>query len=152
MKRLLNNKLQIANYIVPFILLVFLPIIPNIKVGTDTCNYIFSAVGVLFSVAMSLIIAFNTKEITNKSLKKRLRLRMATVRNVLIVYFFLAVIGLLLLKHVPNTIDIAIPKIDMKLDYYFPFGYVTFLVWCILIFIVNFLKIHQNYQEIEDAK
>ena len=152
MKRLLNNKLQIANYIVPFILLVFLPIITNIKVGTDTCNYIFTAVGVLFSVAMSLIIAFNTKEITNKSMKKRLRLRMANIRNVLTVYFFIAVIGLLLLKHIPNTIDIALPKNDIKLDYYFPFGYVAFLVWCILIYILNFLKIHKNYEEIEDAK
>lgn len=152
MKRLSNKKWLIANYIVPFILLVFLPIITNVEVGTDTCNYIFTAVGVLFSVAMSLIIAFNTKEITNKSLKKRLRLRMANVRNVLMVYFFIAVIGLLLLKHVPNTIDISLPKNDMKLDYYFPFGYVAFLVWCILIYIVNFLKIHENYEEIEDAK
>lgn len=152
MKRLSNNKLQIANYIVPFILLVILPIITNVKVGTDTCNYIFTAVGVLFSVAMSLIIAFNTKEITNKSLKKRLRLRMANVRNVLIAYFLIAVIGLLLLKHVPNTLDIALPQSDMKLDYNFPFGYVAFLVWCIIIYIVNFLKIHQNYEVIEDAK
>lgn len=152
MKKLLNNKLQIANFIVPFILLVILPITSNVKVGTDTCNNIFTAIGVLFSVAMSLIIAFNTKEITNKSLKKRLRLRMANIRNVLIIYFLIAVVGLLLLKHVPNTIDISLRKIEINFDYNFPFGYVAFLIWCILIYIVNYLKIHNNYEEIEDSK
>lgn len=152
MKRLSNNKLQIANYIVPFIMLVTLPVISDVKVGTDTCNYIFTAIGVLFSVAMSLIIAFNTKDITNKNLKKRLRLRMANVRNVLIIYFFIAVIGLLLLKHVPNTVNLALPKSDIRLEYNFPLGYMAFLVWCILIYIVNFLRIHKNYEEIEDAK
>ena len=60
-----NNKLKLTYYIVPFFLLVILPIIPAIsviKIGSETCNNLFATVGVLFSVAMSLIIAFNTRE------------------------------------------------------------------------------------------
>lgn len=142
-------------FIVPFILLFILPLIPvisGIKVGLDTCNYLFTSVGVLFSVAMSLIIAFNTREITNASMKKRLRLKMSRIRNTIIIYFFIALIGFLFLKHAPTIIGFTIFKSPLSLEVNFSFGYMSFLVWFIIVLIANYIRIHNNYEQLEDAK
>lgn len=155
MKHLLNNRMKYTYFIVPFILLFILPLIPlitEIKVGLDTCNYLFTTVGVFFSVAMSLIIAFNTREITDIRMKKRLRLKMSRIRNTIIIYFFIALIGFLLLKHAPTIIDFTILKTALSFNVNFSFGYMSFLVWFLIVLIANYIRIHNNYEQLEDAK
>ena len=147
--------MKLTYYIVPFFLLVFLPIIPAlsvIKIGFETCNNLFATVGVLFSVAMSLIIAFNTRDITDQSIKKRLRLKMSNIRNVLIAYFFIAIGGLLFLKHSPELIDFSILRTHVSLEINYPLGYVFFLVWCLIVIVANYIRIHDNYEQLEDTK
>ena len=147
--------MKLTYYIVPFFLLVILPIIPVItviKVGFETCNYLFATVGVLFSVAMSLIIAFNTRDITDQSIKKRLRLKMSKIRNLLIVYFFIAIGGLLFLKHAPGFKDFSFLQTQVSLEINYPLGYMSFLVWCLIVIVANYIRIHDNYEQLEDAK
>lgn len=141
-------------FIVPAALLLLFPVIPflaGIKVGDDTCNYLFSATGVLFSVAMSLIIAFNTREVTDSLIKARLRKNMCGIRDVLIAYFVVSLFGLLLLKQIPDKIDIPIGDNGISLPYNFKLGYVMFSTWFLIVILVNYKKIHKNYEDLEDG-
>ena len=138
----------------PAALLLLFPVIPflaGIKVGDDTCNYLFSATGVLFSVAMSLIIAFNTREVTDSLIKARLRKNMCGIRDVLIAYFVVSLFGLLLLKQIPDKIDIPIGDNGISLPYNFKLGYVMFSTWFLIVILVNYKKIHKNYEDLEDG-
>lgn len=141
-------------FIVPAALLLLLPFIPflaGIRVGDDTCNYLFSATGVLFSVSMSLIIAFNTREVTDPLTKARLRKSMRGIRDVLIAYFVISLLGLLLLKHIPDRVDLAIGDYGISLPCNFKLGYIMFSTWFLLVILVNYRKIHKNYEGLEDA-
>lgn len=141
-------------FIVPAVLLLlfpYLPIIVGISVESDTCSYLFSATGVLFSVAMSLIIAFNTREVTDPLIKTRLRKNMRGIRDVLIAYFVVSLFGLLLLKQIPDKIDVTIGNYAISLPYNFKLGYVMFSAWFLIVILVNYRKIHKNYEDLEDG-
>lgn len=125
--------------------------IAGISVDDDTCSYLFSATGVLFSVAMSLIIAFNTREVTDPLMKARLRKNMRGIRDVMIAYFVISLFGLLLLKQIPDKIDIPIGNNGISLPYNFKLGYVIFSTWFLIVILVNYRKIHKNYEDLEDG-
>lgn len=147
--------MDLKNYIIPILLLLVVPIIPwltGLNVGAETCNTLFCAVGVLFSVSMSLIIAFNTKNVTDNNIKGKLRKNMRNIRDVLIGYFFLSIIGLLLLKHVRDGYNVVILEHDFYFSVNFKLGYTSFIVWFFLVLLVNYKKIHKNYEEQEDSQ
>jgi hypothetical protein len=134
-------------YIVPSLLLLIFPVLPWLQgwsVGTDTCNTVFGAVGVIFSVEMSLIIAFNTRGVSGVLMKKRVRKDMKNIRDVIIGYFLLSL--------VPEKFQGEICGYSICLWINLKLGYITFLTWYVIVLIYNFLKIHQNYEELEDAE
>ena len=75
--------------IIAAFLCVFLSCVP-IKIPKDALNVLYGIVGVLFSVGMSLIIAFTAKDIVNSELKKILRKSMHQVRNNFLWIFFIS--------------------------------------------------------------
>ena len=142
-------------YIVPSLLLLILPVLPwthGWSVGVETCNSVFGAVGVIFSVEMSLIIAFNTRGVTDVSLKKSLKNDMRNIRDVIIGYFLLSLVVLLLLKHVPEKLEMEICEHTARLWINMRIGYITFLTWYIIVLLYNFRRIHQNYERLEDEE
>ena len=147
--------MDLKNYIVPIVLLLIVPIIPwfeDLKVGADTCNTLFCAVGVLFSVSMSLIIAFNTKDVTDKNTKGKLRNSMRDIRDVLIVLFVISLLGLLVLKHVPDNYLVVVCEHNYEIPINIKLGYSGFVAWYIFVLLINYKKIHNNYEELEDSK
>lgn len=147
--------MDLKSYIIPILLILVVPIIPwftGLKVGDDTCNTLFCAAGVLFSVSMSLIIAFNTKNVTDNNIKEKLRKSMRNIRDVLIGYFFLSLIGLLSLKHVRDSYNVVIFEHDIYFPVNFKLGYTCFIIWFFLVLLVNYKKIHKNYEEQEDCQ
>lgn len=142
-------------YIVPLLLLLVIPVLPwthGWNVGAETCNSVFGAVGVIFSVQMSLIIAFNTKGVSDMAVKKKLRKDMSYIRDVILGYFLLSFVGLLLLKHVPECFDMVIRGNKVCIWINMRLGYILFIAWYIIVLLYNFLQIHQNYEKLEDAE
>ena len=75
--------------IIAALLCVILSCIP-ITIPKDALNVLYGIVGVLFSVGMSLIIAFTAKDIVNNELKRLLRKSMHQVRNNFLWIFFIS--------------------------------------------------------------
>lgn len=147
--------MKLKDYIVPIFLLLVVPIIPwfkGLKVECDTCNTLFCAAGVLFSVSMSLIIAFNSKEVTDVGIKDKLRKNMCGIRDTIIGYFVVSLIGLLLLKHVHDGYNVDIFGYHFYLQVNFSLGYTCFITWYFLVLLVNYKKIHKNYEKQEDCE
>lgn len=147
--------MKLKDYIVPIFLLLVVPIIPwftGLKVGDDTCNTLFCAAGVLFSVSMSLIIAFNSKGVTDDNVKSDLRKNMRNIRDVLIGYFVISLIGIILSKHIRDGYDVAICEYNIYIQINFKLGYTCFISWYYLVLLVNYKKIHKNYEKQEDCE
>jgi hypothetical protein len=147
--------MKLKDYIVPIFLLLVVPIFPwftGLKVGGDTCNTLFCAAGVLFSVSMSLIIAFNSKGVTDDDVKSDLRKNMHNIRDVLIGYFVISLIGIVLLKHIREGYDVAICEYNICINFNFKLGYTCFIAWYFLVLLVNYKKIHKNYEKQEDCE
>ena len=117
-----------------------------------TLNILYGIIGVLFSVGMSLIIAFNGSNIVNSDLKKQLRKNMHKVRNnFLFIFFFCSLfyIGFSLLKEEWKQTYI-IKNENMHIYCTWAMSVLSILVYSIIALISNYIQIQQFYEDIED--
>lgn len=117
-----------------------------------TLNILYGVIGVLFSVGMSLIIAFNSSNIVNPDLKVQLRENMHKVRNnFLFIFFFCSLyyIGFSLLKDEWKQIDI-VKNENMHFYCTWAMSVLSFLVYSVIALISNYIQIQQLYEDIED--
>ena len=117
-----------------------------------TLNILYGVIGVLFSVGMSLIIAFNSSNIVNPDLKVQLRGNMHKVRNnFLFIFFFCSLyyIGFSLLKDEWKQIDI-VKNENMHFYCTWAMSVLSFLVYSVIALISNYIQIQQLYEDIED--
>lgn len=117
-----------------------------------TLNILYGVIGVLFSVGMSLIIAFNGSNIVNPDLKEQLRENMHKVRNnFLYIFFFCSLYYIVfsLLKNEWKQIDI-IKNENMHIYCTWAMSVLSILVYSVIALISNYIQIQQFYEEIED--
>ncbi len=130
------------------ILFALVPIQP----AEMTLNILYGIIGVLFSVGMSLIIAFNGSNIVNIDLKEQLRENIHKVRNNFLFVFFLGslyYIGFSLLKDEWKQTYIVINE-NMHICCTWAMSVLSILVYSIIALISNYIQIQQLYEDIED--
>lgn len=130
------------------ILFALVPIQP----AETTLNILYGIIGVLFSVGMSLIIAFNGSNIVNPDLKEQLRENIHKVRNnFLLIFFFgsLYYIGYSLLKDEWKQININLNE-NMHICCTWAMSVLSILVYSVIALICNYIQIQQLYEDIED--
>lgn len=119
----------------------------------DCVSTLYTIVGIVFSVGMSLIISVSTREVKNREAKKGIRQKMAYVTNSYILSFALASILFILLDVRGNALPEHQTKI-IELFRYVVFWKSDFLVlslgFYVLSYIGNFTAIQDMNREIED--
>lgn len=129
-------------------LMALIPIQPT----DTTLNILYGIIGVLFSVGMSLIIAFNGSNIVNPELKAQLRDNMHNVRNNFLFVFFICslfYIGFSLLKSEWQKVDIVNNE-DIHIYCTWAMSVLSMLIYSIIALISNYVQIQQFYEDIED--
>lgn len=119
----------------------------------DCVSTLYTIVGIVFSVGMSLIISISTREVKNKEAKKGIRRKMTEVTYSYILSFGLASILFILLDVRGNvlpenqamTIEIFRHIVLWKSDFL-----VLTLCSYVLTYIGNFMAIQDMNREIED--
>lgn len=122
--------------------------------SADIVTTLYTIVGIVFSVGMSLIISVSTREIKNRDAKKEVRRKMSNVTSSYIVSFLLASLLFILLDVRSNvlpdsqshTIEVVRHVVFWKSDFM-----VMTLSLCILFYIGNFMAIQDMNREIEDV-
>lgn len=130
------------------LLMTLIPVQPT----DTTLNILYGIIGVLFSVGMSLIIAFNGSNIVNPDLKTQLRDNMHNVRNNFLFVFFLCslfYIGFSLLKDDWKQIDI-VKNEDIHIKCTWAMSVLSMLIYSIIALISNYVQIQQFYEDVED--
>lgn len=130
------------------LLMSLIPIQPT----DTTLNILYGIIGVLFSVGMSLIIAFNGSSIVNPDLKAQLRDNMHRVRNNFLFVFFICsvfYIGFSLLKTEWQKVDI-VKNENMHIYCTWSMSVLSMLIYSIIALISNYVQIQQFYEDVED--
>lgn len=129
-------------------LISLIPIQPT----DTTLNILYGIIGVLFSVGMSLVIAFNGSNIVNPELKAQLRENMHCVRNNFLFVFFICsvfYVGFSLLKEDWKQTDI-VKNEDIHIYCTWAMSVLSMLIYSTIALISNYVQIQQFYEDIED--
>lgn len=117
-----------------------------------TLNILYGIIGVLFSVGMSLIIAFNGSNIVNPELKAQLRSDMHSVRNNFLFVFFICSVFYVvfsLLNDDWKKTDI-VKNDDIHIYCTWAMSVLSMLIYSIIAVISDYVQIQQLYEDIED--
>nr|DAP01784.1 MAG TPA: hypothetical protein [Caudoviricetes sp.] len=117
-------------------------------------NTLFNILGIMFSIAMGLLITFNLQGIKNKRIIDLLRSNIKEVRHSYIKYFAFSTLFYLLEKYLrdkgSNLYAFSIREISITIN--FSLITVVILVYSIIYFIINFIamqKLNDNlYDEV----
>lgn len=140
--------------IIAAFLCVFLSCVP-IKIPKDALNVLYGIVGVLFSVGMSLIIAFTAKDIVNSELKKILRKSMHQVRNNFLWIFFISTLFYVVFSIVGENSQISIhffktESYELTVTFSVSVAVLGILIYSTIALVSNYMDIQGFYEDIED--
>lgn len=133
-----------ASVIIAFILTVI-----GVNGNAAVLQTLFTVLGIVFSISMSLLVSFNLSKILNSKMRKNLRISITHVRNMLLLDFGLSIIvlvaALIWREDCTRYFWGATCIIDIMLT-------AGVLVAMSLIYeIYNFRKLHKLHTDIEDA-
>lgn len=117
-----------------------------------TLNILYGLIGVLFSVAMSLIIAFDGSKIRNSDLKKNIRDSIHDTRNNFLVLFSASSIFFVVYSLLPKSL-LHVEWLEIKTFKLYSTWSVSvlfFLLYTIIALIYNYIDLQQLYEDIED--
>lgn len=140
--------------IIATFLCVFLSCVP-IKIPKDALNVLYGIVGVLFSVGMSLIIAFTAKDIVNSELKKILRKSMHQVRNNFLWIFFISTLFYVVFSIVGENSQFSIhffktESYELTVTFSVSVAVLGILIYSTIALVSNYMDIQGFYEDIED--
>lgn len=140
--------------IIAALLCVFLTCIP-ITIPKDVLNVLYGIVGVLFSVGMSLIIAFTAKDIVNNELKRLLRKSMHQVRNNFLWIFFISTFFYVTFSIIgtKNCFSIHLfetEPYELTLTFSVSVSVLGILLYSTIALVSNYMDIQNFYEDIED--
>lgn len=120
----------------------------GVKGNTVVVQTLFTVLGIVFSIAMSLLVSFSLSEILNKEMRLKLRSSIGRTRNCLLLDFFVSALILVvsLLWDSSHVIyEIGWLRVDIMLLA------VCVIAISLLYEIFNFRRIHNLHTDIEDA-
>lgn len=137
--------------IIAALVCIALSLIP-LKPVEITLNILYGLIGVLFSVAMSLIIAFDGSKIKNLELKKGIRDSIHETRNNFLIIFTACSIFFVVYSLLPNSLQQVtwLEKDSFKLYSTWSVSVLCFLLYTIIVLIYNYIDLQQLYEDIED--
>lgn len=117
-----------------------------------TLNILYGLIGVLFSVAMSLIIAFDGSKIKNSELKKDIRHSIHETRNNFLIIFAASSMFFVAYSLLPDSIQHVtwLEICSFKLYSTWAVSVLCFLLYTIIVLIYNYIDLQQLYEDIED--
>ncbi len=138
-----------------FAIILFLVCSFFIKWNLDNfyMSTLYTIVGIMFSIALGLLVTFNLQGITNKSLIIKLRNNIKSVRFSYIKYFststFLYILEKLLKDYNKNNWYIANFK-EVQLEVNFSVFTMLFMMYSIVYFIINFIAMQNLNDDLYD--
>lgn len=137
--------------IIAALVCVVLSLIP-LQPTEITLNILYGLIGVLFSVAMSLIIAFDGSKIKNSELKKGIRDSIHDTRNNFLIIFAACSIFFVVYSLLPDSTQQVtwMEKDSFKLYSTWSVSVLCFLLYTIIVLIYNYIDLQQLYEDIED--
>lgn len=137
--------------IIAALVCIALSLIP-LKPVEITLNILYGLIGVLFSVAMSLIIAFDGSKIKNLELKKGIRDSIHETRNNFLIIFTACSIFFVVYSLLPNSLQQVtwLEKDSFKFYSTWSVSVLCFLLYTIIVLIYNYIDLQQLYEDIED--
>lgn len=137
--------------IIAALVCVVLSLIP-LQPTEITLNILYGLIGVLFSVAMSLIIAFDGSKIKNSELKKGIRDSIHDTRNNFLIIFAACSIFFVVYSLLPDSMQQVtwMEKDSFKLYSTWSVSVLCFLLYTIIVLIYNYINLQQLYEDIED--
>lgn len=137
--------------IIAALVCVVLSLIP-LQPTEITLNILYGLIGVLFSVAMSLIIAFDGSKIKNSELKKGIRDSIHDTRNNFLIIFAASSIFFVVYSLLPDSMQQVtwMEKDSFKLYSTWSVSVLCFLLYTIIVLIYNYIDFQQLYEDIED--
>ena len=137
--------------IIAAIICIVLSLIP-LQPTEITLNILYGLIGVLFSVAMSLIITFDGSKIRNSDLKKSIRNSIHDTRNNFLVIFAASSIFFVVYSLLPKSIQhvIWLEIGTFKLSSTWSVSILFLLLYTIIVLIYNYIDLQQLYEDIED--
>ncbi len=138
--------------IIAALVCVVLSLIP-LQPTEITLNILYGLIGVLFSVAMSLIIAFDGSKIKNSELKKGIRDSIHDTRNNFLIIFAACSIFFVVYSLLPDSMQQVtwMEKDSFKLYSTWSVSVLCFLLYTIIVLIYNYIDLQQLYEDIEDG-
>ena len=135
--------------IIAALVCIALSLIP-LKPIEITLNILYGLIGVLFSVAMSLIIAFDGSKINNLELKKGIRDSIHETRNNFLIIFTACSIFFVVYSLLPNSLQQVtwLEKDSFKLYSTWSVSVLCFLLYTIIVLIYNYIDLQQLYEDI----
>lgn len=144
-------KIVIVFIISAVISILFPTFISNVVVNKTVISTLFTIVGIIFSVGMSLIISVSTSGVKNREARKVFRDQLSNIRFHFIAVFIIETLLYILLPQEKDieVIDIiAIYGIDIKMSCN------IFMVVCLFVgiiyYIINYYSIQSSVYELED--
>ncbi len=122
--------------------------IVGVQGNTIVLQTLFTVLGIVFSISMSLLVSFNLSKILNKKMRKSFRFAIEKTRNALIRDFLIStaiMIASLIWKDDYIRIKLSFIIVDVMLIA------VSLVAVSLLFEIYNFRKIHKLHTDIEDA-
>ncbi len=122
--------------------------IVGVQGNTIVLQTLFTVLGIVFSISMSLLVSFNLSKILNKKMRKSFRFAIEKTRNALIRDFLIStaiMITSLIWKDDYIRIKLSFIIVDVMLIA------VSLVAVSLLFEIYNFRKIHKLHTDIEDA-
>ena len=137
--------------IIAALVCVVLSLIP-LQPTEITLNILYRLIGVLFSEAMSLIIAFDGSKIKNSELKKGIRDSIHDTRNNFLIIFAACSIFFVVYSLLPDSMQQVtwMEKDSFKLYSTWSVSVLCFLLYTIIVLIYNYIDLQQLYEDIED--
>lgn len=138
---------QFKGIICCMVLSVPITLFMDIKIGNEVSNTLFTIVGIMFSIGMSIAVTSNTSVVVNKKIRKSLRDEINRIRDLFISCFsIVAFIYVLNIIFTNRTLEVWGYKI-------FSLEVCQLLIqlYSITYFIVNFMSLQNLNNQIGDA-
>lgn len=126
---------------------VFITILIDIKIEKDVSNTLFTIVGIMFSIGMSIAVTANTSVVVNRKIRKSIRDEINRIRDLFISCF--AIVGVI------YVLNIILKSWNLEIWGYKIFSLEVYQLviqlYSIVYYIINFKSLQKMNNQIGDA-
>lgn len=117
--------------------------------NSSVLQTLFTVLGIVFSISMSLLVSFNLTKVLNAEIRKDIRRRIVNARNMLIIDFIVATLALVIAL-IWNTKNLTYTLWGWcDIDVYMVAT--TIVVMSLFFEVYNFRRLHTLNTDVEDA-